>query len=84
MHTKFWSGALKIRDHLEYLGVDRMIILKRMLNRYIVQMWVDSSGSAWDPMVGCCEHTNESSACMKGARFLDQLSNYQFLKDFDP
>jgi hypothetical protein len=28
MHAKFWLESLKIRDHLEYLGADRRIILK--------------------------------------------------------
>jgi hypothetical protein len=28
MHTKFWSGNLKGRDHTEDLDIDRKIILK--------------------------------------------------------
>jgi hypothetical protein len=31
MHTGFWWGNLKERDHLEDLGLDRMIILKCIL-----------------------------------------------------
>jgi hypothetical protein len=31
MHTKFWSGNLKGRHHLEDLGVDRRIVLKWIL-----------------------------------------------------
>jgi len=28
MHTGFWWGNLRERDHLEYQGVERIIILK--------------------------------------------------------
>jgi hypothetical protein len=28
MHTKFWQKNMKKRDHLEELGIDRMILLK--------------------------------------------------------
>jgi len=28
MQTEFWSENLKVRDHLEYLGIDGRIILK--------------------------------------------------------
>jgi hypothetical protein len=31
MNTIFWLGNLKVRNHLEDLGVDRMIILKWIL-----------------------------------------------------
>jgi hypothetical protein len=33
-------------------------------------------------MAGFCEYDNESlSGSMKGAEFLDQMSDYQYLKD---
>jgi hypothetical protein len=28
VHTGFWSGNLRERDHLEVPGIDRMIILR--------------------------------------------------------
>jgi hypothetical protein len=28
----------------------------------------------------CCEHGNEPSCVIKGGKFLDQLSDYKFLK----
>jgi hypothetical protein len=31
--TKFWLESLKGRDHLEYVGVSRRIILKWMLGK---------------------------------------------------
>jgi len=33
MLTEFWSGNLCLRDHLEGLGVDGRIILKRILGK---------------------------------------------------
>jgi len=32
------------------------------------------------PVAVSCEHGNEPSGSIKGAKFLDQLSNYQLLK----
>jgi hypothetical protein len=37
---------------------------------------LDSSGSGWRPVAGCCEHGNEPSGSIKGMEFLDQLSDY--------
>jgi hypothetical protein len=33
MHTKFWSGNLKERYHLEDMGIDGKIISKRILRK---------------------------------------------------
>jgi hypothetical protein len=33
MHTKFWLGNLKARDHWEGLGVNRIIILDWILGK---------------------------------------------------
>jgi hypothetical protein len=44
MHTKFWLGNLKGRDHLEDLGIDWKIILKLILNR-MEEHGLASSGS---------------------------------------
>jgi hypothetical protein len=38
--TKFYSGNLKGRDQLEDLGGDGNIILKRMLQKYGVKIWI--------------------------------------------
>jgi hypothetical protein len=35
---------------------------------------LDSSGSGYDPVVGCCEHGNEPLDCMKGWELLVLLS----------
>jgi hypothetical protein len=33
LHTGFWCGNLRERDHLEDLGVDRRLILKLILKK---------------------------------------------------
>jgi hypothetical protein len=33
MHTKFWSGNLKGRDHAEDSGINRRIILKWIVGK---------------------------------------------------
>jgi len=43
VHTGFWCGDLKVRDHLEDPGVDRMIILK-----WIFRKW---DGGAWTGLI---------------------------------
>jgi hypothetical protein len=40
-----------------------------------------SSGSGQNPVIGSCEYDNVSSNSIKGVEILDQLSNYQLLKD---
>jgi hypothetical protein len=44
MHTIFWPGNLKVRDHLEDLGVDGRIILEWILWKY-GKCGMDASGS---------------------------------------
>jgi hypothetical protein len=34
VHTGFWWGDLRERDHLEDLGVDRRMVLKLILNTW--------------------------------------------------
>jgi hypothetical protein len=42
MHTKFRSENLKVRDHMERLGIDGRIILKSSYrNRGQVVNWID-------------------------------------------
>jgi len=34
VHTGIWLGTLKVRHHLEDLGVDERIILKRIFRKW--------------------------------------------------
>jgi hypothetical protein len=44
MRTKFWSENLKVRDHSEFLGIDGMVILERILGKYGGNVW---NGCIW-------------------------------------
>jgi len=55
------------------LEVMMMIVI--VIMTYLTESWVggcelDSSGSGYEPVVGCCEHGNQSSGFIK-AEFLD-------------
>ena len=42
MHTGFWWGSLRIGDHLNSLGLDGRIILKRILKMWDGELdWID-------------------------------------------
>jgi len=41
---------------------------------------VDRAYSLYGPMVKSCEHENEISVCVKGVRYIGQLTTYLFLK----
>jgi hypothetical protein len=43
---------------------------------------IDSSGSGWGPVAVTCEESNEPTGSIKGGGFIDQLSDYQFLKKY--
>jgi hypothetical protein len=47
----------------------------------MVSCGLDISGSGQGPVAGCCEHGDEPSGSVKGAIFLDQLSDCQVLKE---
>jgi hypothetical protein len=51
MHTKFQKENLKGRDHLIELGVDGRVILKRILNKWDVRVWIGPALAA-----GACKY----------------------------
>jgi hypothetical protein len=64
---------LKVRHQVGDLGVSGRIILKVILRKYGCGM--DSCGSGYRPVAGCCEHGNE-------LKRLEQLNDCQLLKDY--
>jgi hypothetical protein len=43
MHDKFYLENVHGRDHVEDLGVNGKIILKRILKKLDIRVWMDSS-----------------------------------------
>jgi hypothetical protein len=68
-------GEFKEKRSLGRQGIDRRIILN------MLGCGLYSSGSVHGTVAGCLEHDNESSGPIKGAKFLQLLSEYQLLKD---
>ena len=40
VYTGFWQGKLRVREHLEDLGVDVRIILRRIFRKWYVGVWI--------------------------------------------
>jgi hypothetical protein len=62
------------------LGIDGRIILNMILKE-IRGRGMDSSGSRYRPVQAPCENGAEPWDSIKGVDFLDQLSDYWFLKE---
>jgi len=73
---------MKIREHLEDLGIDGRITLECILKG----TWWE--GVDWIHLAAVvansCEHGNETLISIKGMEFLDQLGDYQLFKDSAP
>jgi hypothetical protein len=41
MHTGFWLESVKRRDNLEYEGIDGRIILKQILGKLGLRVWIE-------------------------------------------
>jgi len=41
VHTEFWSGGPRERDHLDKLSVDGMIILKWIFRTWVWEAWTE-------------------------------------------
>ena len=68
MHTEFWLGELRKRDHLKDLGIDGNLILKcSVMGRH----GLDLSASGYGQVVGACECGNEPSGSITCREFLE-------------
>jgi len=67
VHTEFWWGNLRKRDHLEDSGI----------NWYLQEVgWggghgLDCFGTGYVQLVGCCKHGNEPPGSIKCKEFYD-------------
>jgi hypothetical protein len=58
VHTAFWWGNLRERDHLEDLGIDEKIILKWILKTRLGGRGLGQSNLRQGQVADCCEHGN--------------------------
>jgi hypothetical protein len=75
MHTQFWSKYLKEQDHLGDLGVDERIILRWVLHKWGMTMWI---GFIWLRIQTLCQHSLEPSGSIQSKEFLDQVTTSFF------
>jgi hypothetical protein len=59
--TWLWWRSLNGKDHAEDRGIDGRLESEWILRRLSGGCRVDSGGSGWGPVTGCCEHGDEPS-----------------------
>jgi len=71
VHTGFWWGNLRERDHLEDEGVDVRIILRWVYRKWDSGHGLDLRGSGQRQVTDCCKCGNDLSGSIKSGEFLD-------------
>jgi hypothetical protein len=69
LHAELWSENFKRREYLVDLDADGRKILKWILDKYFMQVWLRSNGIDFDPVAGFYEHDNECSYCTTKSTF---------------
>jgi hypothetical protein len=71
VHSGFWQGTLRGKDHLEDPGVDGRIILRWIFRKWDGGMeWIDLAQDR-KGVAGTCKCGNEPSGSIKSREFLD-------------
>ena len=65
VHRGFWLGDLRERDHLEYLGLLGMIILKWIFKKSDLEHGLLRYDSGYEQLADSCEYGNETSDRVK-------------------
>jgi hypothetical protein len=74
---KILAGNLKTKYHLGDVSLDERMILKCILQKLGVRMWIRF---IWFRK-GSSEHGTEPMGARHGGKFVDQLNDHQILKD---
>jgi hypothetical protein len=81
MRVKSWLEVLLDLDHSQDLDVGERIILKWISGEIDLESWIEFiSLRMGADGVGCCQHYNAPSGCVRGREYLEQLSNCWLLK----
>lgn len=73
-YVNIFVGKAENKNHSEYLGVNGMVILKRIVIKQGGRFAFDSSGSAQGQLVSSCQPGNIPLDYINGGKFLDQFS----------
>jgi len=71
VHTGFWWGILRARDHYGEPGIDGRIILGCIFRKWDVEYGLDRAGSGLGEVAGTCECGNEPLDSIQCGEFLD-------------
>jgi len=66
---------------MELCLIKKVTDVRGVILSYVRVFGLNSAGSGWSPVAGSCEHGNEPSGSVKGDGVLDQLNDYQLLKE---
>jgi len=69
--TESWWGNRREGDHWGDLGVDGLIILRRISRTWVWVYGLDWAGPEWRQVADACECGNEPSGSVKCGKILD-------------
>ena len=78
VHTQFWWGDQRVRDHLEDWGIDGRILLKRIFKNWDGGLGLDWYRSTQGQVASSCECRNEPSSSTKGKYFFTGRGHVNF------
>lgn len=77
-HTKFYQRSIR-NNSSEELGVEKMTILRCIVKRQGVRLWIEFIWLRTGYSRPFCEHRNKRSDTIKGGKYFDNLSDNQRL-----
>ena len=71
MHTGFWWGEMRERDHLKDVGADGTIIIKWIFKTWDEEAWTELIWLGIGQMAGTREGSNKPSGSLKFGEILE-------------